>query len=101
MKTVFPVALGLCRPWDWERVMGDGEHQFSTLKSTVEAIWAEFEPNRAAVSEEFTWHRFCRNQIHLVHTRSYCLVLGISMPKGVSGRLQKSGAVFLVGLAAS
>lgn len=27
--------------WDWERVMGDGERQFSTLKSTVEAIWRE------------------------------------------------------------
>ena len=39
--------------WDWERVMGDGERQFSTLKSTVEAIWAGIKATEAAVSEEF------------------------------------------------
>ncbi|STF42573.1 aspartate--ammonia ligase (asparagine synthetase A) [Escherichia coli] len=36
----FPAALrSMLTKWDWERVMGDGERQFSTLKSTVEAIW--------------------------------------------------------------
>lgn len=55
--------------WDWERVMGDGERQFSTLKSTVEAIWAGIKATEAAVSEEFGSAPFLPDQIHFVHSR--------------------------------
>lgn len=55
--------------WDWERVMGDGERQFSTLKSTVEAIWAGIKATEAAVSEEFGPAPFLPDQIHFVHSR--------------------------------
>lgn len=72
--------------WDWERVMGDGERQFSTLKSTVEAIWAGIKATEAAVSEEFGSHRSCRIRSTSYTAVSYCLVIRISMPKGVSGR---------------
>lgn len=88
--------------WDWERVMGDGERQFSTLKSTVEAIWAGIKATEAAVSEEFGLAPFLPDQIHFVHSGSYCLVIRISMPKGVSGRLLKILARFSsLGLAVS
>lgn len=88
--------------WDWERVMGDGERQFSTLKSTVEAIWAGIKATEAAVSEEFGLAPFLPDQIHFVHSQSYCLVIRISMPKGVSGRLRKILARYSSsGLAAS
>lgn len=88
--------------WDWERVMGDGERQFSTLKSTVEAIWEGIKATEAAVSEEFAWHRSCRIRSTSYTARSYCLVIRISMPKGVSGRLRKILARYSSsGLAAS
>lgn len=88
--------------WDWERVMGDGERQFSTLKSTVEAIWAGIKATEAAVSKEFGWHRSCRIRSTSYTAGSYCLVIRISMPKGVSGRLRKILARYSSsGLAAS
>lgn len=55
--------------WDWERVMGDGERQFSTLKSTVEAIWAGIKATEAAVSKEFGLAPFLPEQIHFVHSQ--------------------------------
>lgn len=88
--------------WDWERVMGDGERQFSTLKSTVEAIWAGIKATEAAVSEEFGLAPFCRIRSTSYTAVSYCLVIRISMPKGVSGRLRKILARYSSsGLAAS
>lgn len=88
--------------WDWERVMGDGERQFSTLKSTVEAIWAGIKATEAAVSEEFGLAPFLRIRSTSFTARSYCLVIRISMPKGVSGRLLKILARFSsLGLAVS
>lgn len=71
--------------WDWERVMGDGERQFSTLKSTVEAIWAGIKATEAAVSEEFGG-TVPAGSDPLRTQPSYCLVIRILMPKGVSGR---------------
>lgn len=88
--------------WDWERVMGDGERQFSTLKSTVEAIWAGIKATEAAVSEEFGLAPFLPDQIHFVHSRELLSRYPISMPKGVSGRLRKILARYSSsGLAAS
>lgn len=88
--------------WDWERVMGDGERQFSTLKSTVEAIWAGIKATEAAVSEEFGFGTVPAGSDPLRTQPSYWLVIRISMPKGVSGRLRKILARYSSsGLAAS
>lgn len=88
--------------WDWERVMGDGERQFSTLKSTVEAIWVGIKATEAAVSEEFGFGTVPAGSDPFRTQPSYCLVIRISMPKGVSGRLRKILARYSSsGLAAS
>ncbi len=84
--------------WDWERVMGDGERQFSTLKSTVEAIWAGIKATEAAVSEEFGSAPFLPDQIHFVHSRVTVSLSG-SDAKGRERAIAKDlGAVFLVGI---
>ncbi len=78
--------------------MGDGERQFSTLKSTVEAIWAELKQPKLRLAKSLA-APFLPDQIHFVHSRSYCLVIRISMPKGVRRAIAKDlGAVFLVGI---
>ncbi len=41
---------------------------------------------------------FLPDQIHFVHSQELPSVIRISMPKGVSGRLRRSWAVFLVGI---
>ncbi len=66
--------------------MGDGEREFSTLKSTVEAIWAGIQATEAAVSEEFGLAPFLPDQIHFVHSQEGTSVIRILMPNGVSGR---------------
>ncbi len=63
--------------WDWERVMGDGERQFSTLKSTVEAIWAGIKATEAEVHKQFGLAPFLPEQIQFVHSRSCCLAIRI------------------------
>ena len=77
--------------WDWERVMGDGERQFSTLKSTVEAIWAGIKATEAAVSKEFGLAPF-QSRSTLCIARSCYLVIRILTQKVVNVRSQKSWA---------
>ena len=72
--------------------MGDGERQFSTLKSTVEAIWAGIKATEAAVSKEFGLAPFLPEQIHFVHSRSCYLVIRILTQKVVNVRSLKSWA---------
>ena len=85
--------------WDWERVMGDGERQFSTLKSTVEAIWAGIKATEAAVSEEFGLAPFLPDQIHFVHSQELLSRYPDLDAKGRERAIAKDlGAVFLVGI---
>lgn len=80
--------------WDWERVMGDGERQFSTLKSTVEAIWAGIKATEAEVHKQFGLAPFLPEQIQFVHSQSCCLAIRIWMRKGANARLPKNLAPF-------
>ncbi|HAT2175090.1 TPA: aspartate--ammonia ligase, partial [Citrobacter freundii] len=85
--------------WDWERVMGDGERQFSTLKSTVEAIWAGIKATEAAVSKEFGLAPFLPEQIHFVHSQELLSRYPDLDAKGRERAIAKElGAVFLVGI---
>ena len=85
--------------WDWERVMGDSERQFSTLKSTVEAIWAGIKATEAAVSEEFGLAPFLPDQIHFVHSQELLSRYPDLDAKGRERAIAKDlGAVFLVGI---
>ncbi|WP_137576561.1 aspartate--ammonia ligase, partial [Escherichia coli] len=85
--------------WDWERVMGDGERQFSTLKSTVEAIWEGIKATEAAVSEEFGLAPFLPDQIHFVHSQELLSRYPELDAKGRERAIAKDlGAVFLVGI---
>ena len=85
--------------WDWERVMGDGERQFSTLKSTVEAIWAGIKATEAAVSEEFGLAPFLPDQIHFVHSQELLSRYPDLDAKWRERAIAKDlGAVFLVGI---
>lgn len=80
--------------WDWERVMGDGERQFSTLKSTVEAIWAGIKATEAEVHKQFGLAPFCQSKFSLFTARSCCLAIRIWMRKGANARSPKNLAPF-------
>ena len=79
--------------------MGDGERQFSTLKSTVEAIWAGIKATEAAVSKEFGLAPFLPAQIHFVHSQELLSRYPDLDAKGRERAIAKElGAVFLVGI---
>lgn len=79
--------------------MGDGERQFSTLKSTVEAIWAGIKATEAAVSKEFGLAPFLPEQIHFVHSQELLSRYPGLDAKGRERAIAKElGAVFLVGI---
>lgn len=73
--------------------------QFSTLKSTVEAIWAGIKATEAAVSEEFGLAPFLPDQIHFVHSQELLSRYPDLDAKGRERAIAKDlGAVFLVGI---
>ncbi|EBS6789788.1 aspartate--ammonia ligase [Salmonella enterica subsp. enterica serovar Thompson] len=85
--------------WDWERVMGDGERQFSTLKSTVEAIWAGIKVTEAEVHKQFGLAPFLPEQIQFVHSQELLSRYPDLDAKGRERAIAKElGAVFLVGI---
>ncbi|EHI8114035.1 TPA: aspartate--ammonia ligase [Salmonella enterica subsp. enterica serovar Stanley] len=85
--------------WDWERVMGDGERQFSTLKSTVEAIWAGIKATEAEVHKQFGLAPFLPEQIQFVHSQELLARFPDLDAKGRERAIAKElGAVFLVGI---
>ncbi|XPE63362.1 aspartate--ammonia ligase [Shigella flexneri] len=84
--------------WDWERVMGDGERQLSTLKSTVEAIGLEIQATEAAVSEEVRPCTVPAGSDPLLYTaRSYCSLSGFDA-KGRERAIADLGGGILVGI---
>lgn len=85
--------------WDWERVMGDGERHFGTLKSTVETIWKAIKETEYAVSREFGLTPFLPEHIHFVHSESLLQRYPKLDAKGRERAIAKElGAVFLVGI---
>ncbi|MBE8421530.1 asparagine synthetase A, partial [Leptospira interrogans serovar Pomona] len=64
-----PLQLVYGVQWGWGRVMGNGERQFSTLKSTVEAIWAGIKAPEAEVHKQFGLAPFLPEQIQFVHSQ--------------------------------
>ncbi len=85
--------------WDWERVMGDGERQFSTLKQTVETIWQAIKDTESAVSREFGLTPFLPETIHFVHSEELLQRYPELDAKGRERAIAKElGAVFLVGI---
>lgn len=94
MKTDSPLHSVYVDQWDWERVMGDGERQFSTLKSTVEAIWAGIKATEAEVHKQFGLAPFLPDQIHFVHSQELLSRYRIWMRKGANARSPKNLAPF-------
>ncbi|MBJ3815744.1 aspartate--ammonia ligase [Shimwellia pseudoproteus] len=85
--------------WDWERVMGDGERTISTLKTTVEAIWAAIKATEAAVSESYGLAPFLPDQIHFVQSETLLTRYPGLDAKGRERAIAKElGAVFLIGI---
>ncbi|AFJ48992.1 aspartate--ammonia ligase [Shimwellia blattae] len=85
--------------WDWERVMGDGERTISTLKTTVEAIWAAIKATEAAVSESYGLAPFLPDQIHFVHSETLLTRYPGLDAKGRERAITRElGAVFLIGI---
>ena len=73
--------------WDWERVMGDGERQFSTLKRLS---GRELRPPKLRLAKSLVWHRSCQSRSTLFIARSCYLVIRILMQKVVNVRSLKS-----------
>ncbi len=80
--------------------MGDGERQFSTLKSTVEAIWAGIKATEAEVHKQFGLAPFLPDQIHFVHSQELLARFPDLDAKGRERAIAKElGAVFWWGSA--
>lgn len=85
--------------WDWERVMGDGERQFSTLKQTVETLWQAIKATEQSVSREFGLTPFLPEQIQFIHSEELLARYPDLDAKGRERAIaQELGAVFLVGI---
>lgn len=85
--------------WDWERVMGDGQRNTSTLKATVESIWAGIKATEMAAAEEFGLTPFLPETIHFVHSQELLTRFPDLDAKGRERAIAKElGAVFLIGI---